>query len=91
MEINFFFKCFVNSYHQKYRLQGHQWLVESMNLSSGEVLRTSPLASKLNGYLAGAGTIEQFERDLPSLDLNEKTSQYLRKCVIENQGNGLYC
>jgi len=51
----------------------------------------SPLAAKLNGYIAGAGTLEQFERELPNLGLNEKSVQYLTKYIIENQGSGLYC
>lgn len=45
----------------------------------------------MNGYIAGAGTLEQFEKDLPNLGLSEKAAQYLKKYVIENQGNGLYC
>lgn len=65
--------------------------MEATGLISDEVLRNSPLAAKLNGYIAGAGTLEQFEKDLPSLGLSEKAIQYLQKYVIENQGNGLYC
>ncbi|XP_043280936.1 peptide methionine sulfoxide reductase [Venturia canescens] len=81
----------AEDYHQKYRLQGHPWLVETIGLTSGEALRTSPLASKLNGYIAGAGSIEQFEKDVANFNLSEKAIQYLRKCVVENQGAGLYC
>ncbi|XP_076668324.1 methionine sulfoxide reductase A isoform X2 [Andrena cerasifolii] len=81
----------AENYHQKYRLRNHPWLMEATGLISDEVLRNSPLAAKLNGYIAGAGTLEQFEKDLPSLGLSEKAVQYLQKYVIENQGNGLYC
>ncbi|XP_012283654.1 peptide methionine sulfoxide reductase [Orussus abietinus] len=81
----------AEDYHQKYRLQSHPWLIETVGLTTGEVLRNSPLAAKLNGYIAGAGTYEQFEEVLPSLGLSEKAVQYLTKYVIENQGNGLYC
>lgn len=79
------------SYHQKYRLQNHPWLIETLGLTTSEILRTSPLAAKLNGYIAGAGTLEQFEKELPNLGLSEKTIQYLQKYIIENQGTGLYC
>lgn len=79
------------SYHQKYRLQSHPWLIETLGLTTPEVLRTSPLAAKLNGYIAGAGTLEQFEKELPNLGLSEKSIQYLTKYIIENQGSGLYC
>ncbi|KZC04185.1 PREDICTED: peptide methionine sulfoxide reductase [Dufourea novaeangliae] len=81
----------AEDYHQKYRLRNHPWLIETTGLVSNEILRNSPLAAKLNGYLAGAGTVEQFEKELPKLGLSEKASQYLQKYVIENQGNGLYC
>lgn len=81
----------AEDYHQKYRLQNHPWLIESTGLVTGEILRNSPLAAKLNGYIAGAGTIEQLEKDLSTMGLSDKAAQYLRKYAIENQGNGLYC
>ncbi|EZA52657.1 hypothetical protein DMN91_002068 [Ooceraea biroi] len=81
----------AEDYHQKYRLQSHPWLIETLGFVTPEVLRTSALAAKLNGYLAGAGTLEQFDRELPGLGLTEKTAQYLKKYITENQGNGLYC
>ncbi|XP_078048405.1 methionine sulfoxide reductase A isoform X3 [Augochlora pura] len=81
----------AEDYHQKYRLRSHPWLMETTGLKSDEALRNSPLAAKLNGYIAGAGTIEQFQKELPKLGLSEKASQYLQKYAIENQGNGLYC
>ncbi|XP_076636601.1 methionine sulfoxide reductase A isoform X2 [Colletes latitarsis] len=81
----------AEDYHQKYRLRNHPWLMETTGLVSDEILRNSPLAAKLNGYIAGAGTFEQFEKDLPNLGLSEKAVQYLQKYVLENQGNGLYC
>ncbi|XP_012233484.1 peptide methionine sulfoxide reductase isoform X1 [Linepithema humile] len=81
----------AEDYHQKYRLQNHPWLIETLGLTTPEILRTSSLASKLNGYIAGAGTLEQFEKELPSLGLSEKAVQYMTKYIIENQGSGLYC
>ncbi|XP_026675279.1 peptide methionine sulfoxide reductase isoform X1 [Ceratina calcarata] len=91
-EIRKFEKFYTaEDYHQKYRLRDHPWLLETTGLTSDEIIRNSPLATKLNGYIAGAGTIEQFEKELPNLGLSEKASQYLQKYVIENQGNGLYC
>lgn len=72
-------------------MQDHPWLLETLGLSSSEQLKTSPLAAKLNGYLAGAVTLEQFERDLPCLGLSEKVVQYVSKFVIEKQNTGLYC
>ncbi|KAG6795386.1 methionine sulfoxide reductase A isoform X1 [Apis mellifera caucasica] len=91
-EIRKFEKFYLaEDYHQKYRLRKHPWLMENTGLTSDELLRNSPLAAKLNGYIAGAGTLEQFKKELPNLNLSEKAAKYLEKYVIENQGNGLYC
>ncbi|XP_014213013.2 peptide methionine sulfoxide reductase [Copidosoma floridanum] len=81
----------AEDYHQKYRLQGHAWLMEAIGVKSGEQLRTSPLAAKLNGYLAGVVTAVEYERQVPGLGLSDKAAQYVRKHVVERQGNGLYC
>ncbi|XP_011684889.1 PREDICTED: peptide methionine sulfoxide reductase isoform X1 [Wasmannia auropunctata] len=81
----------AEDYHQKYRLQNHPWLIETMGFNTPEVLCASPLAAKLNGYIAGAGSLEQFEKELPSLGLSEKSAKYLTKYIVENQGSGLYC
>lgn len=81
----------AEDYHQKYRLQAHPWLLETLRLKKNEDLLNSPLAAKLNGYLAGAVSSSQFERELPSLGLSEDAAQYVRRYVVENQGNGLYC
>ncbi|XP_043794125.1 peptide methionine sulfoxide reductase isoform X1 [Apis laboriosa] len=90
-EIRKFEKFYLaEDYHQKYRLRKHPWLMENTGLTSDELLRNSPLAAKLNGYIAGAGTLEQFKKELPNLGLSEKAAKYLEKYVIENQGN-LYC
>lgn len=81
----------IFSYHQKYRLQNHPWLVETTGLTTGEILRTSPLAAKLNGYIAGVGSLEQLEKDLLNFGLSDKAAQYIKKYLIKNQGTGLYC
>lgn len=81
----------AEDYHQKYRLQQHPWLLESIGLKSNEQLRAWPLAAKLNGFLAGATTLDEFERQAPGLGLSDKAVQYVRKYVIERHGNGLYC
>lgn len=89
MNINQLF--YFISYHQKYRLQGHKDLCNSIGLSGGEMLQKSHLAARLNGYLVGVGGLEQFEKELESLGLNEKQAEYVRRELIRNEGGGLAC
>lgn len=72
-------------------MQDHPWLLETLGITSSESLKTSPVAAKLNGYLAGAVTYEQFQKDLPKLGFSEKVAEYVSKIVIEKQNTGLYC
>ncbi|KAK0169885.1 hypothetical protein PV328_010519 [Microctonus aethiopoides] len=81
----------AENYHQKYRLQSHSYLLESFGLMTPELIRTSPIAAKLNGYVSGAATLELFTRDTFNQNLNEKQYQYLKQCVIDMEGTGLYC
>ena len=81
------------SYHQKYRLQQHPWLCEAIGLqkNTGELLRSSHVAARLNGYVIGCGGVAQFESELPNLGLDEKTADYVRKLVTQYEGHGLIC
>lgn len=79
-----------HSYHQKYRLQGHKGLAKTLGLNS-ELLQTSFVATKLNGYLVGVGGLEQFEKEAPLMGLNQDQLEYTRRYIKENDGVGLSC
>lgn len=78
------------SYHQKYRLQSHKDLVETLGLNS-ELLQTSHVAAKLNGYLVGVGGVKQFLAEADSVGLNDSQKEYVRHYVEKNEGGGLFC
>ncbi|XP_023036728.1 peptide methionine sulfoxide reductase isoform X2 [Drosophila willistoni] len=80
----------AEDYHQKYRLQGHKDLVSSLNLNQ-KLLQTSFVATKLNGYLAGVGGVEQFKSEVESFGLTPTQRQYCNHHVEQNEGQGLYC
>ncbi|XP_030243423.1 peptide methionine sulfoxide reductase isoform X2 [Drosophila navojoa] len=80
----------AEAYHQKYRLQGHKDLAASLNLNP-ELLQTSYVATKLNGYLAGVGGIEQFKSEVDTLGLTPTQRQYCNYHIEQNEGQGLYC
>lgn len=78
------------SYHQKYRLQSHKDLSETLDLTS-ELLQTSHVAARLNGYLVGVGGIKQFLAEADSLGLNQTQRDYVQHYVEKNEGGGLFC
>ncbi|XP_034111799.1 peptide methionine sulfoxide reductase isoform X2 [Drosophila albomicans] len=80
----------AEDYHQKYRLQGHKDLAASLNLSP-QLLQSSYVATKLNGYLAGVGGIEQFKSEADTLGLTPTQRQYCNYHIEQNEGQGLYC
>lgn len=88
--INLIFFSFISSYHQKYRLQQHNYLVEEIGLKP-DLLLSSHLAARLNGYVVGMGGVAQFNNEAPSLGLSEKATEYVRKYVTKYEGHGLTC
>ena len=80
----------AEDYHQKYRLQGHRDLSETLRLDS-ELLKTSYVATKLNGYLVGVGGVEHFKRDVDTMGLTPTQKEYCNYYVEKNEGQGLYC
>jgi len=51
----------LHSYHQKYILRRHHELLDSLHLTDEDII-TSPIACKLNGYLAGHGSLEDLDK-----------------------------
>jgi len=80
----------AEDYHQKYRLQGHKSLAKELELNS-QLLQTSHVAARLNGYLVGVGGLKQFDEEVTSLGLTPKQIEYVRRYVEQNEGGGLTC
>jgi len=72
----------AEDYHQKYILQKHGTLLTSIGLSRGPKLVASSLAARLNGYLGGYGTKEDFlgETDTVS-QLNQDNIDYVADAI----------
>lgn len=81
---------FTSSYHQKYRLQGHKDLAQSLGLNS-KLLQTSHVAARLNGYLVGVGGVKQFEKEANSLGLTPDQIKYVETYCRKHEGSGLFC
>ncbi len=75
-------KVFNNAenYHQKYFLRKNKSLLESLNLSD-EQLIDSHIATRLNGFSAGFGSIEQFDEELNSFGISSENADHLRQSI----------
>src|SRR5688572_5644149 len=79
----------AEDYHQKYYLRGYAPLVAELAGYSEEALRESRVAARLNGYVSGFGSAEQFERERASLGLSPNGEALLRRILQE--GGGATC
>lgn len=80
----------AEEYHQKYRLQGHRDLCETLKLDK-DLLRSSYVATKLNGYLVGVGGFDQFKLEVDTMGLTPTQKEYCNYYIEKNEGQGLYC
>jgi len=71
----------AEDYHQKYMLQHHPWLLESLDINPGEQLVSSHVAARLNGYVGGYGKVQDFNIEGPKLGLNEKMIEYVARKI----------
>lgn len=71
-------------------MQSHKDLAETLHLTS-ELLLTSHVAAKLNGYLVGVGGMKQFLSEADKLGLNNTQKEYVRHYIEKNEGGGLFC
>ena len=67
------------SYHQKYMLQHHPWLLEACEINPGNHLIKSHVAARLNGYIGGYGTPAKLQEEASKLGINEKMTEYVMK------------
>jgi peptide-methionine (S)-S-oxide reductase len=82
---------FFCSYHQKYRLQQHPFLLKAINFEPGPKVKSSHLAARLNGYVVGKGGLAQFDAEVKELGLDDNTAKIVRDLVAENEGRQLVC
>jgi len=71
----------AEDYHQKYLLRNQgRGLCQSLQLSD-KLLKSSYVACKLNGYVAGYGSEDQFDKDLTTLGLSKDQEEYVRRAI----------
>lgn len=65
--------------------------MSSLNINSVDVLHNSYVAAKLNGYLVGVGSLDQFSSEIENLGLTPTQKEYVKYYMEKNHGQGLFC
>lgn len=73
----------AEAYHQKYYLQNRREVFDTLRemYPSFDGFVDSTTAARINGYVAGYGTQEQFEEDIELISLPEPVEKQLRRRV----------
>lgn len=74
----------AEDYHQKYILQQHAPVINSLDIDPGDELISCHVAARINGYLGGYGSVPMFEREWSRWGITEKTADYIRKQIISS-------
>jgi len=76
----------AESYHQKYHLKEHPDIAEALlDVYTKKELVNSTVAARLNGYVSGYGSVEQFEEDVGRFGLPDAPIQEVRRLVQKLQ------
>jgi len=70
----------AESQHQKYHLQRHPAIVRA--LGEDIDLVRSYVATRVNGYLAGRGSMFSFSKEWEGLGLSQKQAAYIRMAIM---------
>ena len=68
------------SYHQKYLLRQQRDVLTALNLTEEEIV-TSHIATRLNGYCGGHGSLEALDTEMPKFNLPENIQKRVRGIV----------
>ena len=71
----------AEDYHQKYYLRHDSVLMRELADYSPAELVESTVAARLNGYVAGRGSIARLREELPALALSSEAAAHVEKLV----------
>jgi len=79
----------AEGYHQKFELRKDSKLMRAIKVSEEDMVN-SHIASRLNGYVGGYGTLKTLEEEISSFGLDEHVADHLRK-LVEGPSGKMYC
>ena len=71
----------AEDYHQKYYLRHNHTLFTELADYTPRELTESTVAARLNGYVAGRGSLAQLHNELPRLGLSAAAATHLERLV----------
>jgi len=71
----------AEDYHQKYLLQRHPRILTDLDMDPGEQLNRSFVTARLNGYVGGFGSLDNFEKEKELLNLPPSVEKYVRLLI----------
>jgi hypothetical protein len=71
----------AEDYHQKYYLRHDKVLMRELEHLTPAQLVESTVAARLNGFVAGRGTLARLRDELPTLGISEDAQRYLERLV----------
>jgi len=69
--------------HQKNRLRRDPAMVRCLVQSGQDDFTSSHLATRLNGFLGGKGTMAQFNKEWQDLGLNKEQAAHVRRAIVK--------
>jgi len=73
----------AESYHQKYTLQTHPWLIVAVNVRSAKELIQSQVCTKFNGFLSSYGTHDELLELARNFGLNDRMVEYISREMMK--------
>jgi peptide-methionine (S)-S-oxide reductase len=73
----------AEDYHQKYYLRRNSWIAEDFQAvyPGAKEFTDSTAAARVNGYLAGFGSIENLKKEIKDFGLSKETEKKLLQTV----------
>ncbi|OXA58860.1 Peptide methionine sulfoxide reductase [Folsomia candida] len=81
----------AENYHQKYLLQSYPRILSQLDIEPGEQLVRSFVATRLNGYIGGYGSMKAFENELEQLALPPQVEQSIKNQISNKKRSDIDC
>ena len=75
----------ICSYHQKHYLRLQEDILQELNLSNKELLKSN-IAARLNGYCGGYSDLKSFKEEAASFNITSSAQEQIHELIIKGPG-----